>query len=116
MTTDAAALADGPTIAPAPLSTSVRARILLYLSVLILLLGFGAPFGGLIDVPVSFFLKNKLHLSAPAVADFRLASAIPLYLSFAFGFIRDTWHPFGMRDRGYLVIFGAVCAAIGLSP
>jgi MFS family permease len=112
MTTDAAALADGPTIAPAPLSTSVRARILLYLSVLILLLGFGAPFGGLIDVPVSFFLKNKLHLSAPAVADFRLASAIPLYLSFAFGFIRDTWHPFGMRDRGFMVLFGSICAAV----
>jgi MFS family permease len=111
MTTDAPALADGPTIAPAPLSTSVRARILLYLSVLILLLGFGAPYGGLIDVPVSFFLKNKLHLSAPAVAGFRLASAIPLYLSFAFGFIRDTWHPFGMRDRGFMIVFGSLCAA-----
>ena len=113
MTTEVSAVLDEPVpVAPAPLSTSVRSRILLYLSVLILLMGFGAPFAGLIDVPISFFLKNKLHLSAHQVADFRLASAIPLYLSFLFGFIRDTWHPFGMRDRGFMVVFGTVCAAI----
>jgi len=29
-----------------------------------------------------------------------LMAAIPLYLAFAFGFIRDIWNPFGMRDRG----------------
>jgi hypothetical protein len=29
--------------------------------------GFGSPFGGLIDVPISFFLKNKFHLSAHEV-------------------------------------------------
>ena len=113
MTTDASVLADEPAdIGPAPLSSSVRSRILLYLGVLILLMGFGSPAGGLIDVPVSFFLKNKLHLSAHQVADFRLASAIPLYLSFAFGFIRDTWHPLGMRDRGFMVLFGSICAAV----
>jgi MFS family permease len=113
MTTDASAVLDGPAdIEPAPLSTSVRTRILLYLSVLILLVGFGTPYIGLIDVPVSFFLKNKLHLSAHQVADFRLVSAIPLYLSFLFGFIRDTWHPFGMRDRGFMVVFGGLCAAV----
>ena len=113
MTTDASVLADQPAdIGPAPLSSSVRSRILLYLGVLILLMGFGSPAGGLIDVPVSFFLKNKLHLSAHQVADFRLASAIPLYLSFVFGFIRDTWRPFGLRDRGFMVVFGAICAVI----
>jgi MFS family permease len=114
MTTAAATVvSDEPDdVAPAPLSGAMRSRILLYLSVLILLIGFGAPFAGLIDVPISFFLKNKLHLSAHQVADFRLASAIPLYLSFVFGFIRDTWHPFGMRDRGFMVLFGSICAAI----
>src|SRR5580692_6455996 len=97
-------------MSPTPLSNSVRWRILLYLSVLIVLLGFGSPFGGLIDVPISFFLKNKLHLKAHEVADFRLIAAIPLYLSFVFGFARDTWNPFGMRDRGFLVCFGIVAA------
>jgi MFS family permease len=104
---------DGPAdIEPAPLSTPVRTRILLYLGVLILLVAFGAPFAGLIDVPISFFLKNKLHLSAHEVANFRLIAAIPLYLSFVFGFIRDTWRPFGMRDRGFMIVFGTLCAAV----
>jgi hypothetical protein len=51
-------------------------------------LAFGAPSGGLIDIPITFLLKNKLHLKAHELADFRLVSAIPLYLSFVFGFIR----------------------------
>jgi len=97
---------------PTLLAASVRFRILLYLSVLIFLLGFGAPFGGLIDVPVSFFLKNKLHLSAHGVAIFRLVASVPLYVSFLFGFVRDVFNPFGSRDRGYMMVFGVVCAAI----
>jgi MFS family permease len=113
MATDVTAVSDSPAdIEPASLPTSARSRILLYLGVLILLVAFGAPFAGLIDVPISFFLKNKLHLSAHQVADFRLIAAIPLYLSFVFGFIRDTWHPFGMRDRGFMVVFGIICAAV----
>jgi hypothetical protein len=99
-------------IAPTALAPSVRLRIFLYLGVLIVLLAFGAPSGGLMDVPISFFLKNKLHLEAHELADFRLVSAIPLYLSCIFGFIRDTWNPFGMRDRGFMVLFGII--SIGL--
>jgi Na+/melibiose symporter-like transporter len=110
MTTDLPTTA--AVIDPAPLPPSVRQRIFLYLAVLIVLLAFGAPFGGLIDIPVSFFLKNKLHLEAHEVAVFRLVSAIPLYLSCVFGFIRDTWNPFGMRDRGFMVLFGAISAGL----
>ena len=77
-------------IAPITLPQSVRQRIFLYLGILIVLLAFGAPSGGLMDIPISFFLKNKLHLKAHEVAEFRLVSAIPLYLSCVFGFIRDT--------------------------
>ena len=113
MVTDrAAAAAAGIATLPTPLSQSVRQRIFLYLGVLIVLLAFGSPFGGLIDIPVSFFLKNKLHLEAHEVAVFRLVSAIPLYLSCVFGFVRDTWNPFGMRDRGFMVLFGAVTAGL----
>ena len=90
----------------------MRWRIFLYLGVLIVLLSFGSPSGGLIDIPISFFLKNKLHLSAHELADFRLVSGIPLYLSCVFGFVRDTWNPFGMRDRGFMVLFGAVSAGL----
>ena len=98
--------------APTPLSRRQRWRIFLYLGVLIVLVSFGSPFGGLIDIPVSFFLKNRLHLSAHAVATFRLFAALPLYLSFVFGFLRDSWNPFGMRDRGFLMLFGPVSAAL----
>ncbi len=99
-------------VAPTTLSAGTRVRILTYLSVLILLLGFGAPQGGLIDVPISFFLKNKLHLVASQIAWFRLAAGVPLYLSFLCGLVRDSWSPFGMRDRGYMVLFGAATAAL----
>jgi len=64
------------------------------------------------DIPISFFLKNKLHLKAHEVAEFRLVSAIPLYLSCIFGFIRDTWNPFGMRDRGFMLLFGTLTAGL----
>jgi MFS family permease len=99
-------------IVPTTLSPSVRQRIFLYLGILIVLLAFGSPSGGLIDIPVSFLLKNKLHLKAHEVANFRLVAAIPLYLSFVFGFIRDIWSPFGMRDRGFMLLFGSISALL----
>ncbi len=98
--------------APADLPSSERHVIFLYLGVLIVLLAFGSPSGGLIDIPVSFFLKNRLQLTAHEVATFRLVAAIPLYLSFAFGFVRDTWNPFGMRDRGFMLLFGGATALL----
>ena len=97
---------------PANLSPSVRHNIFLYLGILIVLLAFGGPSGGLIDIPISFFLKNRLHLTAHEVANFRLVAAIPLYLSFVFGFIRDMWNPLGMRDRGFILLFGGISALL----
>src|SRR5438132_12987939 len=100
------------TVAPADLSASERQSIFVYLGVLIVLLTFGSPSGGLIDIPISFFLKNKLHLDAHELAIFRLVAAIPLYLSFVFGFIRDSWDPFGMKDRGFMLLFGGISAVL----
>ncbi len=100
------------TAAPVDLPPSVRQTIFLYLGILIVLLSFGGPSGGLIDIPISFFLKNRLHLTAHEVANFRLMAAIPLYLSFLFGFIRDIWNPLGMRDRGFLLLFGSMTALL----
>ena len=98
---------DAEAAAPTPLPGATRMRIFAYLGVLILLLGFGAPNGSFIETPITFFLKNRLHLAAHQAALFRLLGAIPLYLAFVFGFVRDTVNPFGMRDRGFLVLFGA---------
>src|SRR5437667_8332938 len=107
MTADPSTAKSAIVAAPVILPASVRQRIFLYLGVLIVLLAFGAPSGGLIDIPISFFLKNKLHLEAHELAGFRLVAAIPLYLSFVFGFIRDSWNPLGLRDRGFMLVFGA---------
>jgi MFS family permease len=109
----AAAVADAPA-APADLSPSARHGIFLYLGVLIVLLAFGSPWGGLIDIPISFFLKNRLHLTAHEVANFQLVVAIPLYLAFVFGFIRDMWNPLGLRDRGFMLVFGGTTALLYL--
>jgi hypothetical protein len=100
------------TVACADLPPSARQSIFLYLGILIVLLAFGGPSGGLIDIPISFFLKNRLHLTAHEVANFRLVAAIPLYLSFVFGFIRDMWNPLGMRDRGFILLFGGISALL----
>ena len=96
----------------AHLSSFARQKIFIYLGILIVLLAFGAPSGGLIDIPISFLLKNKLHLQAHEVAGFRLLAAVPLYLSFVFGFIRDLWSRFRMGDRGLMLLFGSLSAAL----
>jgi hypothetical protein len=98
--------------APTDLSPSARRRVFLYLGILVILIVFGSPSGGLIDIPISFLLKNKLKLSAHEVAGFRLVAAIPLYLSFVFGFVRDIWSPFGMGDRGFMLLFGTINALL----
>jgi Na+/melibiose symporter-like transporter len=113
MTTDVRSIA--PPVgdaAAADLPPSARQSIFVYLGILIVLLALGSPSGGLIDIPVSFFLKNRLHLSAHEVASFRLVAAIPLYLSFVFGFVRDMWNPLRMRDRGFMLLFGGLSALL----
>jgi predicted MFS family arabinose efflux permease len=93
---------------PRPLPRAERWNAFAYLGGLIALIAFADPNGGFMDIPVSFLLKNKLHLEASEVARFRLIAGIPLYLSFVFGLLRDTWNPFGIKDRGFMAIFGAI--------
>jgi hypothetical protein len=113
MTIDAPATrADLAEAVATPVADTTRWRIFLYLGVLLLLLGFASPGGGLIGLPISFFLKNKLHLKAHELATFQLISHIPVYFSFAFGFARDRFNPFGMRDRGFMILFGAIAAGL----
>jgi Na+/melibiose symporter-like transporter len=115
MTIDAPVIrADLAEAVATPLADTARWQIFLYLGVLLVLLGFGSPGGGLIGLPISFFLKNKLHLKAHELATFQLISHIPVYFSFAFGFARDRFNPFGMRDRGFMVLFGGIAAGLYL--
>ena len=87
-------------------------RLLLFAGLLSLLLNLAAPHGGLIGIPVLFFLKNRLHLQAHQFAEFNLWIGIPLYVSFLFGFLRDRWSPLGAGDRGHLMLFGVATGAV----
>ncbi len=99
-------------VSPTVLPATVRRRILLLLGILVVLVAIGSPSGGMFGIALSLLLKNKLQLSPTDQADFLALAAIPLYLSPVFGFIRDLWNPFGMRDRGFIVLFGSLTFAL----
>ena len=84
----------------------------LYFGWLTLFLYLATPAGYLIDIQTSYMLKNQLHMTAPEISSFRLYTAIPVYFAFAFGLMRDQWNPFGLRDRGFFLIFAPATAAI----
>jgi MFS family permease len=95
-----------------PLPLKARLSLLGFSALPLLLFNFAAPYLPLIAVPMLFFLKNRLHLSASQAALFALIISIPLFLGFVFGFIRDRWSPFGLGDRGHLMVFGLVTATV----
>ena len=70
------------------------------------------PSGGLIDLPLSFVLKNAMHLEAQDIAHFRLLAGVPLYLSFVFGLLRDRWVAAGQDDRKLISFFALVSTAL----
>ncbi len=84
----------------------------LYFSLLTLLVYLIAPNQYLVDITTSYMLKNNLHATATQVSMFRLLTAIPIYFAFIFGFVRDLWNPFGLRDRGYFMIFAPMVAVV----
>jgi hypothetical protein len=86
---------DSPALAP-PLSRVRTRQAFLFGGLLLTLMNFASPAGGMIDIPVTFFLKNRMHLNANALAIFKLWIGVPLILGFIFGFIRDRWSPLGV--------------------
>jgi len=95
--------------------TSGVAGAIGYFAPLLLLAGMVTPENPFVDIATSFMLKNHLHASAGFIANFRFVTAIPIYLSFVFGILRDQWSPFGLRDRGYLLLFAMAAAAVFLA-
>jgi len=63
-----------------------------------------------IYTPLQFLYKDQLHLTANQTALFKLIVNVPGFVAFAFGMVRDRYNPFGMGDRGFLMIFGVVAA------
>jgi len=99
------------TIAAVPGETRTG-QIYLYFAPLTFLLFLSTPVAYLVDISTTFMLKNQLHESAVSVSTFRLITGLPAYVAFIFGMTRDLWNPFGLRDRGYLLIFAPITAAV----
>src|SRR5260370_2996542 len=93
---------------------SSAGAIFTYFSPLTLLVYLTLPHAYLLDIATSYMLKNQLHAAATEVSTFRLITAIPVYLSFAFGLTRDLWNPFGLKDRGFFLLFASATAAVYL--
>lgn len=92
--------------------SSESGQAYLYFGPLTLLVYLVLPHGWLLDIVTSYRLKNQLHASATQVSLFRLLTALPVYGSFLFGLGRDIWNPFGMRDRGFFLLFAPLSAAL----
>ena len=95
----------------APNDNSSTRQTFLYFGALTLFLYMATPAGYLVDIQTSYMLKNQLHATATEVSKFRLLTGIPVYFAFVFGLIRDQWNPFGMRDRGFFLIFAPATVA-----
>jgi hypothetical protein len=94
------------------LSDKKRLQAFAFGGLVLVLMNFSGPTGGMIDIPVTFFLKNRMHLQSNQLAVFKLWIGLPLIVGFVFGFIRDRWSPFGGGDRAHLMVFGAATALI----
>jgi len=66
-------------------SASSNRQIFLYFTSLTLIVYLVAPENPLLDIPVSYMLKNQLHATAAQVSIFRLLIVLPMYLAFVFG-------------------------------
>ena len=95
-----------------PPHASSSGPIFSYFGPFTLLVWLAMPHGYFLDIATSFMLKNQLHASATQVSTFRLLTAIPVYVSFLFGLARDLWNPFGLKDRGFLLLFAPISAAL----
>lgn len=86
-----------------------------YFGTLTLFIYLIAPNQYFVDIVTSFMLKDQLHKSVTYVSLFRFFVALPAFLVFLIGFVRDRWNPFGLRDRGYFLLFGALSTAAFLT-
>ena len=91
-----------------------------YFGLLTLFVYLATPAGYLVDIQTSYMLKNQLHANATNVSTFRLLTAVPVYLAFVAGLVRDQWSPLGLRDRGYFLLVAPVTAVafilLAISP
>ena len=84
-------------------------EVLSYFAILNMAIGLGGPLG-IASIPISYFLKDSLHLSPVRLAIFLALASIPVCGGFAFGFVRDRWRSAKWGDRQYLLVCAVVAA------
>ena len=76
--------------------------------------------GNMVSVPIQFLLKDGLKLKPQQISLFALLTDTPMWVGFAFGFLRDRWRPFGKGDSAYFIVAGIVLAltyaVVGFGP
>ena len=88
-------------------------EVLAYFAVLNIAIGLGSPLG-IAAIPISYFLKDSLHLSPVQLAVFFAIGTVPVCVGFVFGFIRDRWRSARWGDRQYLLVSGLTAAIVYL--
>ncbi len=96
------------TIPAAPVA--MQWEVLAYFAILNIAIGLGSPLG-IAAIPLSYFLKDTLHLSPLRLAVFQAIASIPVCVGFVFGFIRDRWRSARWGDPQYLLVCGLAAAA-----
>ena len=65
-----------------------------------------------LDLPMRFFLKDSLGMTASAIAVFFAIANIPTYAKPVYGFFTDSIKLLGTRRRGYLIITIPICCLL----
>ena len=68
--------------------SKAKPQLTLYFGLLFLASAFALP-NGVAALPLSFFLKERLHSSPESIAWFQLVIGLPVSASILFGFARD---------------------------
>jgi len=85
-------------------------EIFAYFSALLVIANLVTPSGSLAQLPISFYLKEQLHLSPTELARYGVLTGGPIYAACLFGLIRDRWSPWRLGDRGFFILFAPIAA------
>src|SRR6202451_289275 len=102
--------ASGPELPAGGDTPAMQLEVLAYFAILNVAIGLGSPLG-IAAIPISYFLKDNLHLSPVQLAVFFAIGTVPVCVGFVFGFIRDRWRSARWGDRQYLLV-SAIAAVV----
>jgi MFS family permease len=94
-------------------ASAMQWEVLAYFAILNVAVGLGSPLG-IAAIPISYFLKDSLHLTPLRLAIFLAIASIPIAFGFVFGFMRDRYRSARWGDRQYLLLSAVIGAGMYL--